>query len=120
MSAIINYIGIIFTQIYNVLNVQFFEDFPVTYIQLIMATFVIGFMFKFIFGGMKEFNGFEDSISGSYYIRLSNYARMRNLNKANTTDFDWLHKDIHGTKSTAEEQAELRKEFESLGIKLNH
>ena len=54
MSDIISFIGMIFTQIYNVLNVQFFEDFPVTYIQLIMATFVIGFMFKFIFGGILD------------------------------------------------------------------
>ncbi len=108
MSDIISFIGMIFTQIYNVLNVQFFEDFPVTYIQLIMATFVIGFMFKFIFGGMKEFNGFEDSLSGSYYIRLNNYARMSKLNKVQvSSEHDWLDKEVHGTLATPAEQAEM-------------
>lgn len=75
MKDLISYFGVIFSKIYEILDVQFFSDFPITYIELIMGVVVISFIFKFIFGGIKEFNGFENQISGNYYTRINNFAR---------------------------------------------
>lgn len=79
MKSIISCFGEIFGKIYSVLDVQLFPDFPVTYIQLILIIFVIGFIFKFLFGGMKEFNGVENIVNANLYTRMSNVTRMRQL-----------------------------------------
>ena len=81
MKEIIIYFGTVFTEIYNILNVQFFEDFPITYIQLIMTTVVLTFLFRFIFGGMKTVNGVENQLTGSMYMNISNYKRQLQLNE---------------------------------------
>lgn len=85
MLDLINFIGNVFQNIYNVLNVQFFGDFPITYIELIMITVVISFIFKFIFGGFKEahsFGGVLNSRLLSVHLpAMSNSKRKEQLNK---------------------------------------
>ncbi len=81
MFAIIDYILKIISKLYSILNIQIFSDFPITYIDLIILTFIIPFLFKLIFGGFKEVeirdNIFNDKVQGT----ISNTVRKRYINK---------------------------------------
>ncbi len=81
MLAIIDFIGSIFKKIYDILDVQLFPDFPVTYIQLLLISFVIVFIIKFIFGGMKEFNNLSTHFGNMNYTKMANTSRIKQLQK---------------------------------------
>ena len=44
----------IFNNIVNIMNIRLFPDFPITFLQLILCSIAIKYVFKFIFGGFKE------------------------------------------------------------------
>lgn len=109
MKSIISFFGEIFGKIYSILDVQLFPDFPVTYIQLILIIFVIGFIFKFLFGGMKEFNGVENLLNANMYSKIPNIVRKEHLNRSYVNNLvkivndrgqdinfrDWAHKELY-------------------------
>lgn len=109
MKSIILFFGDIFGKIYSILDVQLFPDFPVTYMQLILIIFVIGFIFRFLFGGMKEFNGIENLLNANMYSNIPNIVRKENLNRSYINNLvtiandreqdielrDWAYKELY-------------------------
>ena len=89
MHDIVIFITDCFKKIYSILDKQFFPDFPVTYMQLIMGSIIIGFMFKFAFGGFKEtefrFNALNEKIDSmaakNVSKKMEQLSRKRQLNK---------------------------------------
>lgn len=60
MQAILSYIITVINGIVDLLSVQLFDDFPLTVFQFMCSIVVIMYLFKFIFGGTKEFDNFAN------------------------------------------------------------
>lgn len=99
MSALIEYFRVVFDYLVLILNFQPFPDFPLTFIQLMCCTILIKYIFKFIYGGFKEFE-FEKHNIDSYLSTssMNNTARKEQLivsnekfDKVSNATLDSLH-----------------------------
>lgn len=83
MKAIVNYLIIVFTKIVDILNIQIFSDFPITYLQLIMCSFVIGIVFKFLFMQQSEIETQTNWMNRTaIYDTISNLSRKKQVTRA--------------------------------------
>lgn len=73
MRDIINFIIDGFNKIVKILNIQFFEDFPITFLQLILASVVITLLIKLVNG-----IGGENSINGGLFTYGKNIGEIKN------------------------------------------
>lgn len=79
MKAIINYFSLVFSHIVNILDIRPFQDFKITYLQLLLTCIVIRYLFKFIFGGFKEVENGTDFMTSKI---ISNASKgMDNKNR---------------------------------------
>ena len=78
MKLIIEYFGLVFSKIVNILSIRPFQDFKITYLQLILACIVIRYLIKFVFGGFKEFETGTNFISGKIFDKVSDDISNKN------------------------------------------
>lgn len=76
MKAIVDFTILIFSNIVKVLSIKPFEDFDVSYLQLILSSVVIVYILKFIFGNFNEINKFTDGTLGEVGSQVS--KKMKN------------------------------------------
>lgn len=91
MRSIIDFIIKGFQNILKILNTQFFSDFPVTYLQLILASVVIAVMIKLI-KGMSGENAMYGGLTnygksiGEIRDKISNNDRKKQIVKGNNNE----------------------------------
>lgn len=87
MYAIIDFFINGIRQIVNILNTKFFDDFNITYLQLILSSVVLVFIFKLVFGGYKEIESQSNIIGGTLIKnvskKISNSSRKKQINNEN-------------------------------------
>lgn len=79
MKYLIDYVTFVITRIVQILNIRIFSDFSLTYFELIMTAFILKFIFRFIFGGMKEFEMQTNWIGSALTSKMSNEVRKKQL-----------------------------------------
>lgn len=83
MYSFVQFFGQLISKIYSVVDVRIFDDFPLTYIQVIITCIIISFIFKFIFGGFKlsfDFANNYASKSVKASAQMSNAERKKQIN----------------------------------------
>lgn len=86
MYSLISFFGQIISKIYSIVDVRIFNDFPLTYIQVIITCIIISFIFKFIFGGFKfNFDFANNFASKSVKVssQIANTERKKQINSNN-------------------------------------
>ena len=81
MPSLINFFTTIIYKIYSILNVRFFSDFPLTYMDILILSFVIPFLFKFIYGGFHEINVDSYRFNNYFYNGINYHSRKKELSK---------------------------------------
>ena len=87
MQAILEYVSFTLEKIVATLNVQIFSDFNITYFQFLLVIFLLPFVFKLLFGGLKEFDSSMNWMNSAVTTKMSNYARKEYLSKKQDKDF---------------------------------
>lgn len=84
MYDIIDFFLTIFDKLIDLLNVKFFPDVNITFLQVILIGIAIKFIFKFLFGGFKEIDTSTNYMGSGVVYKLSNRQRKKdivNINK---------------------------------------
>lgn len=109
MKYILFYILFVFEKLVNLLSVQLFPDFPVTIFQFICSIVIIIFIFKFIFGGTREFDTFLNLSIRDTSRTISHLSRKEQIVARTSKEAVpvWLNKEIKSNPATPEEKAEI-------------
>lgn len=86
MYSFVQFFGRMISKIYSVLDIRIFDDFPLTYIQVIITCIVITYIFRFIFGGFKiSFDFSNNFINKSVKVstQMANTERKKQINDDN-------------------------------------
>jgi len=102
MIALIDYITFVFDYIVDILSVKPFPDFDISIIQLILTCFVLKYIFKLFFGGMKEFDISTNWMNSAIVNQqINNHKRKQALSEKENKD--------SSNKITNKEKREIKK-----------
>lgn len=79
MYDIIDFFLTIFDKLVDLLNVKFFADVDITFLQIILIGIALKFVFKFLFGGFKEIDTSTNYMGSGIVYRLSNKDRKKEI-----------------------------------------
>ncbi len=79
MYDIIDFFLTIFDKLVNLLNVKFFADVDITFLQIILIGIALKYVFKFLFGGFKEIDTSTNYMSSGVVYKLSNKERKKEI-----------------------------------------
>lgn len=83
MYDLIDFVLSIFDKLIDLLNVKFFPDVNITFLQVILIGIGLKFVFKFLFGGFKEIdtstNYMGSHIGTGVVYKMSNNNRKKDI-----------------------------------------
>lgn len=83
MYDIIDFFLTIFDKLVDLLNIKFFSDVNITFLQIILIGIALKFVFKFLFGGFKEIDTSTNYMNSGVVYGLSHQKRKQDIVKEN-------------------------------------
>ncbi|MDD2505513.1 MAG: hypothetical protein PHF21_04525, partial [Bacilli bacterium] len=84
MNLIIDYFITIFLKLVDILSSIKFLDFPLSLLDLMLGSIIISFIFKLIFGGMKDVDTGIDFMSPTLVSKgIGHFKRKQEVNHIN-------------------------------------